>query len=76
MAYECLKRVEVFKTNVLEEGEAEHLLVMLLQNFPNFEMNFDLEDCDRILRIEGHAFANDQIISLLTKQGYQCMALV
>ncbi|MDF2457286.1 MAG: hypothetical protein K0R51_3279 [Cytophagaceae bacterium] len=76
MAYEGLKRVEVFKTNVSEEQDADQLLVVLLQNFPRLEINFDLEDCDRILRIEGHAVSNEQIIALLSTYGYQCSALV
>ncbi len=75
MACEGLKRVEVFKTNVLEQEDADLLLVVLLKNFPHYKMNFDLEDCDRILRIEGHAVSNEQIISILSKQGYQCIAL-
>lgn len=76
MAYERLKRVEVFKTNVEKDQDANRLLFMLSQNFPLFDVHFDLEDCDHILRVEGHAVSNEEIISLLSKQGYQCTALV
>jgi tRNA G26 N,N-dimethylase Trm1 len=76
MAYAGLKRVEVFKTNVEREQDANQLLSMLSQNFPWFDVHFDLEDCDHILRVEGHAVSNEQIISLLSKYGYQCTALV
>ncbi|MDB5255956.1 MAG: hypothetical protein JWM14_651 [Chitinophagaceae bacterium] len=76
MAYAGLKRIEVFKTNVEKEQEAEELRFMLSQKFPWFDVHFDLEDCDHILRVEGYAVLNEQIISLLSKQGYQCTALV
>lgn len=69
-------RVEVFKTNVVHEQDAEHVLRMLLQSFPWFDVHFDLEDCDHILRIEGVMIANEQIIDLLSTHGYQCAALV
>lgn len=44
--------VEVFKTNVQERNEATKIIQTLLEHFPNHIINFDLEDCDNILRIE------------------------
>ncbi|MBC7488283.1 MAG: hypothetical protein H7282_16205 [Cytophagaceae bacterium] len=76
LSYEGSTRVEVFKTNVVHEQDADHLLGILSQNFPWFDVHFDLEDCDRILRIEGNGVFNEQIISLLSRYGYECTALV
>ena len=44
--------IEVFRTNVGKEKEADLLLGHFHREFPNYRINFDLEDCDKILRIE------------------------
>jgi len=42
--------VEIFKTNIERKVEAKILLSKLLLEFSDLEINFDLEDCDKILR--------------------------
>ncbi|AZJ36674.1 hypothetical protein [Tenacibaculum singaporense] len=44
--------VEVFKTSVTLIEEEVFLLKKLRKKFPDYIVNFDLEDCDNILRIE------------------------
>jgi hypothetical protein len=44
--------IEVFKTCVTEQALAMLLRKHLELGFPGYKVNFDLEDCDRILRIE------------------------
>jgi hypothetical protein len=68
--------VEVFKTNVHERRHAEALTRNLLQQFPLLKVNFDLEDCDKILRVEGKNIQPDPIIELVNGEGYQCNVLV
>lgn len=67
--------VEVFKTNIREVNEAANMLQMLLGYFPGYLINFDLEDCDRILRIEYDHVVSGEIIHLLNSHGYQCEVL-
>jgi len=67
--------VEVFKTNVSSEGHATSLIGMLQMAFPHHKINFDLEDCDRILRIEGHSISTESIIALLQENNYNCEVL-
>jgi len=67
--------VEVFKTNIQERRQATALFEILSKHFPYFKINFDLEDCDKILRIEGDSIANERIISLINTNGYQCQIL-
>jgi len=43
--------VEVFITDVKDHGKAQLLLERIHAAFTGYEANFDLEDCDRILRI-------------------------
>ena len=67
--------IEVFKTNVDTDSEAEKIIVTLLQFFPGARINFDLQDCDKILRVEGKAFSNEKIIKLLDQNGFYCEVL-
>lgn len=44
--------VEVFKTSVQNQLQAGIVKQLLLVQNPSLEINFDLEDCDKILRIK------------------------
>jgi hypothetical protein len=44
--------VEVFKTNVVDATRAEMLVEKIHHNFTYYKANFDLDDCDNILRIK------------------------
>ncbi|GAB3513450.1 hypothetical protein [Emticicia fontis] len=67
--------VEVFKTNIQEKKQATLLFEILAKQFPLFKINFDLEDCDRILRVEGDVISHDRIITIIHTNGYQCQVL-
>lgn len=67
--------VEVFKTNVHETEHAEQLIHLLRQHFPGSKINFDLDDCDKVLRIEGSNFVAGNVILELRKQGFMCHLL-
>lgn len=69
--------VEVFKTNVENPNDASWLLEQINRSFANYTASFDLEDCDRILRIQ---CINDSIdclalISLLNNSGFKIIVL-
>lgn len=44
--------IEVFKTNVENGEQAKLLIERIHEYFPDYHANFDMEDCDRILRIK------------------------
>jgi hypothetical protein len=44
--------VEVFKTDVQDQEQANRLLDQIHQTFLDYTATFDLEDCDKILRVE------------------------
>ncbi len=67
--------VEVFKTNVQERKQAALLFEVLVKQFPFFKINFDLEDCDKILRVEGDSISYERIITIIRTNGYQCQVL-
>lgn len=68
--------IEVFKTNIQEVEQSIFIVAKLLEHFPSCAINFDLEDCDRILRIHGSSVSNKKIIELLDSYGYHCEALL
>ena len=59
--------IEVFKTNVKDEAQSRVLINLLHKTFSGFKANFDLDDCDKILRVCGMAnpLQAFQIINLL-----------
>lgn len=67
--------IEVFKTNVPHYKVANFIVRLLNSKFPNCKINFDLEDCDKILRVEGNGFVNENIITHLDDLGFMCIEL-
>lgn len=67
--------VEVFKTNVNEEIIADVILKILVLSLPESYINFDLEDCDRILRIENCKIHTSEVIQILKQYGYERLLL-
>ena len=67
--------IEVFKTNVETASDANNMVHMLLQHFPGNRINFDLWDCDKILRVEGRDFCSETIILLMKEKGFHCSIL-
>lgn len=68
---ERLIMIEVFRTNVRNPLEASVLASALRDFLPCKRVSFDLEDCDRILRIESNtSFNADVVIRWLEKRGY------
>lgn len=70
-----MTRVEVFRTNVTTATQAARLLRLLNESFPDYKINFDLEDCDKVLRVEADGVAVDGVIALVTNRGFVCDAL-
>lgn len=67
--------VEVFCTDVSSPAVARVLLTLLAQTFPGCRVNFDLQDCDRILRIQYTRDIAEEVILLVQTQGFCCCVL-
>ncbi|PWT95525.1 MAG: hypothetical protein C5B52_17690 [Bacteroidetes bacterium] len=67
--------VEVFKTNVEEKVQASFIITLLKGHFPEARINFDLTDCDRILRLEGDDLITYKVVHLVNEQGFYCTVL-
>ena len=65
--------IEVYRTNIAEEKVAQQLAALLRSSYPAYKVNFDLEDCDHILRIEsaGKSIDCQGVNALCSEAGYQ-----
>ena len=68
--------IEVFKTNITSKEEAEKIVSSIHLAYAGYKANFDLWDCDNILRIQSFTgeIRIDRLISFLAEQG--CVAEV
>jgi len=65
----------VFKTNVTSKKKV-NMLAPLLTSFPTIrQWNFDLQDSDKVLRIESTELNPDSVASLLLSAGFDCREL-
>ena len=69
--------VEVFKTNVGNPEQANLVLRQIHDAFVAYSANFDLEDCDRILRVKSsRGFVQaSSLIQFLRKLGFRAEVL-
>lgn len=66
--------IHVFKTSVSSKKAVRHLSPFLNQILPS-SWNFDLEDCDKILRLKTSVEVAETVRKLLQEQGFACEEL-
>ena len=69
--------IEVFKTNVKQRGQAKLLINQIHQTFSNYIANFDLDDCDKILRVKSTTgvIQSSRLVDLLKHFGFHAEVL-
>ena len=65
----------VFKTDVSSGTKARKLKPHLDENLADARWNFDLSDCDKILRVDSPEDISIHVISLLNRHGFSCAEL-
>ena len=65
----------VFKTSVNTKKKVKSLSPFLNNLLQISHWNFDLDDCDYILRVESQINVSEQIIRLLNDKGFECTEL-
>lgn len=63
---------EIFKTDVNNKQTSEMILNLLKTSYPHLKINFDLDDCDNILRIQGYDFSLNNIVEIVCNTGHYC----
>lgn len=64
--------IEVFKTDIKNKTTAKAIIKILKQSFPTSNFNFDLNDCDKILRITSNQNIASQVVEIISSQGFRC----
>jgi len=68
--------IEVYKTNVQTRRQANKIMGLLQNSFSKASINFDLQDCDKVLRVEGIKSTDTiKVISDLIRLGFKCEIL-
>lgn len=67
--------IYVFKTSVQTDEEIGILKPKLNRLSQSIKWNFDLEDCDNILRVDSPDILPKMIIDLLSKSNFECQEL-
>jgi hypothetical protein len=67
--------IEIYKTNIKTREEASFITALLQFVISDCIMNFDLEDCDHILRIETNRDIKEMVYRVFNKQGFYCQQL-
>jgi ribosomal protein S18 acetylase RimI-like enzyme len=67
--------IEVFKTNVNSKEQAKKITELMVKKYPALSLNFDLTDCDRILRVQSDCLKSSEIINQIKSLGYFCEIL-
>jgi hypothetical protein len=52
--------------------KSKMLLCILSEAFPSLKINFDLSDCDKVLRVEGDNMDALRITVLVKEYGFTC----
>ena len=65
--------IKVFKTDIAERNAANFIINMLLRTYTNFKITIDTDDCDNVLRVEGHkSFSDVDIVHKIKRIGFFC----
>jgi hypothetical protein len=73
--YIIMNEVLVFKTSVCNQTDISKLKAHIDNVIKKGKWNFDLEDCDNILRVESKKNVTEVIIDILNKHGFECAEL-
>lgn len=69
--------IEVYSTNITKKKHAKPVLKVLCEKFPAYMISLDLNDCDKILRVENPqgTVENETIKKLVNNLGFNITAL-
>lgn len=65
----------MFRASIKTKNEVQQLSEFLNELVQQGKWNFDLEDCDKILRIVSHTDIIETVINGLNSRGFECEEL-
>ncbi len=67
--------IEVFKTNINSKKIADKIRSCLEEAFPEHDINFDLDDSDKILRVEARKLDCEKIMEMIKRENIKIKVL-
>lgn len=67
--------IYIFKTSVQTKKQARHLKPHIDRILPGAKWNFDLDDCDKVLRIDSEDNISLPVINTLKDHQFNCEEL-
>ena len=69
------KEISIFRTSVNSENEVRQLKPLLDVIIGSKNWNFDLEDCDNILRVNYYPIMHNFLVEEMNKMGFECFEI-
>lgn len=70
-----MRNVKIFSTDIENRTQVNDISAAICSLFPHSIVTVDLEDCDKVLRVEGNIPTSECVISLLSNLGFHCEEL-
>lgn len=70
-----IMQIEIFKTNIEDTQTADKIICAIQKEFHTSNVNCDLSDCDKVLRVEAEQVEIEQIIKIVRDFGFSCQVL-
>ncbi len=72
-----MRRISVFKTDVADRPTADAIIEAIRERLPGSTPSFDLDDCDRVLRVESRnsGISKPEIERILHTYGHELEVL-
>ncbi|SEW52763.1 class I SAM-dependent methyltransferase [Chitinophaga arvensicola] len=67
--------IEIFKTSIQDQHDTVKVVDALSSILPNAHLNFDLEDQDKVLRIQHPAIDTAAVITVVESLGFSCKVI-
>ncbi|HEY0272725.1 MAG TPA: hypothetical protein VGC22_06030 [Chitinophaga sp.] len=67
--------IGIFKTNINTTDARQHIVSALRDRFPVQSCHVDLDDCDKVLRVEAQQLQEAAIIAFVKQEGFECAPL-
>ncbi|MCL4637536.1 MULTISPECIES: hypothetical protein [Olivibacter] len=68
--------ISVFRTDVTNKKDADHIIKLLKKQYPDGRFNFDLEDSDKVFRIEYKRDIIVDVIRMFRIKRFTCETLI
>lgn len=67
--------VIIYRTNINNRNQFQVVTLLLSKLFQDLRVNIDLEDSEKVLRLEGKEIISDMVITSLERIGVECQVM-